>query len=76
MQAADVFLGLHDYQLAQTFFERAQAAGAPDTAVRIGLANTYLALGDTTKAQSQISSISSLADDEPTYQYLLTRPTC
>jgi hypothetical protein len=41
--------------------------------VRIGLANTYLALGDTTKAQSQISSISSLADDEPTYQYLLTK---
>jgi tetratricopeptide (TPR) repeat protein len=73
MQAADVFLGMHDYQLAQTFFERAQAAGAPDTAVRIGLANTYLALGDTTKAQSQISSISSLADDEPTYQYLLTK---
>ena len=29
----------------ETYFQRALAAGAPETAVRVGLANTYLALG-------------------------------
>jgi tetratricopeptide (TPR) repeat protein len=73
MEAADVFLYMHDYQLAQTYLQRAMAAGAPDTSVRIGLANTYLALGDTTRAQSQLSAISSSADNEPSYQYLLAK---
>ena len=73
IEAADLFLGMHDYQLAQTYLQRALAAGAPDTAVRIGLANTYLALGDTARAQGQLSVISSTADSEPSYQYLLAR---
>ncbi len=71
MEAADVFLSLHDYQLAQMYLQRAQAAGAPETNVRIGLANTYLALGDTTRAQDELSAIGSSADSEPGYQYLL-----
>jgi len=71
MEAADVFLGMHDYELAQTYLQRALAAGASETSVRIGLANTYLALGDTVKAQDQLSLISSTADSEPSYQYLL-----
>jgi tetratricopeptide (TPR) repeat protein len=73
MEAADIFLGLHDYELAHTYLERALAAGAPETSVRIGLANTYLALGDTARAQGQLSLISSSADSEPGYQYLLAR---
>jgi tetratricopeptide (TPR) repeat protein len=73
MEAADVFLGMHDYELAQTYLERALAAGAPEAAVRIGLANSYLALGDTTRAQGQLSLISSSADSEPGYQYLLAK---
>jgi len=73
MEAADVFLGMHDYELAQTYLQRALAAGAPETSVRIGLANTYLALGDTVRAQDQLSLISSSADNEPGYQYLLAK---
>jgi len=73
MEAADVFLDLHEYQLAQTYLQLALAAGAPDTSVRIGLANTYLALGDTARAQGQLSAISSSADSEPSYQYLLAK---
>jgi tetratricopeptide (TPR) repeat protein len=72
-EAADLFLGMHDYQLAQTYLQRALAAGAPDTAVRVGLANTYLALGDTARAQGQLSAISSSGDSEPSYQYLLAK---
>ncbi len=29
LQAADVFLAMHEFELAQSFFERALAAGAP-----------------------------------------------
>ena len=73
MEAADVLLGMHDYQLARTYFQRASAAGAPDTAVRIGMANTYLALGETVRAQDQLSMIGKSADGEPDYQYLLAK---
>jgi tetratricopeptide (TPR) repeat protein len=71
--AADVFLGMHDYQLAQTYLPRALAAGASDTSVRIGMANTYLALGETIKAEDQLSVIGKSADNEPGYQYLLAK---
>lgn len=71
IEAADVFRRLHDYQLSETYLQRAQAAGASDTAVHIGLANTYLALGDTARAQGELDIIRKSADEEPNYQYLL-----
>ncbi|MGA8531956.1 MAG: tetratricopeptide repeat protein, partial [Acidobacteriaceae bacterium] len=71
IQAADVFRRLHDYQLSETYLQRAQAAGASDTAVHIGLANTYLALGDTARAQGELDAIRRSADEEPNYQFLL-----
>ena len=71
IQAADVFREMHEYHLSETYLERAKAAGASDIAVRIGLANTYLALGDTARAQGELSAIRSAADSEPDYQYLL-----
>jgi len=52
-QAADLFLGMHEYELAETYFSRALAAGAPETEVRLGMANTYLALGDTPRAAAR-----------------------
>lgn len=74
LQTADLFMGMHDYELAQNYFQRALAAGAPETSVRIGLANTYLSLGDTPRAESQLSLISkAMAENEPTYQYLLAQ---
>jgi tetratricopeptide (TPR) repeat protein len=74
MEAADLFLGMHDYQLAETYFQRALAAGAPETEVRIGLANTYLALGDTPRAGSQLAFVSPSKDgSEASYQYLLAK---
>ena len=69
--AADVFLAMHDFQLAELYFQKAAAAGAPDAAVRIGLANIYLALGETAKADVEISSLRSSAQGEPSYQLLL-----
>ena len=73
LEAANIFLSMHDYDLAQTYLQRALAAGAPEASVRIGMANSYLALGDTARAQDQISLIDSSADSEPDYQYLLLK---
>ena len=74
LRAADLFLAMHDYQLAETYFQRALAAGAPESDVRVGLANTYLALGDTPRAEAQLNLVSqNLGDEEPSYQYLLAR---
>lgn len=74
LRAADLFLGMHDYQLAETYFQRALAAGAPESDVRVGLANTYLALGDTPRAEAQLNEVSrNFAEDEPSYEYLLAR---
>ena len=69
--AADVFRADHEYQLSQTYLERAKAAGASDIAVRVGLANNYLALGDTARASAELSAVSPVDDSESDYQYLL-----
>jgi tetratricopeptide (TPR) repeat protein len=73
LQAADVFLGMHDFQLARTYFQRALQAGASESSARIGLANSYLAVGDTARAQGEIASIASSPDNEPNYQYLMAQ---
>ncbi len=65
LDAADVFLCMHDYQLAQTYLQRALAAGASDTAVRIGMANTYLALGETVRAKDELAAISNKEGENP-----------
>jgi tetratricopeptide (TPR) repeat protein len=71
IEAADVLRQMHEYQLSQTYLERAKAAGASDVSVRVGLANNYLALGDTARAAAQLSAVSHVAGSEPDYQYLL-----
>jgi hypothetical protein len=39
----------------------------------VGLANTYLALGDTARARGEITSISNMANAEPSYQFLMAK---
>ena len=76
LQAADVFLAMHEFELAQTFFERALAAGAPETSVRIGLANSYLARGDTPRAEAQLVQIdraNNSSGEDQSYDYLLAK---
>ena len=71
--ASDVFSSLHDYQLSENYLDRARAAGAPDEKVRIALANSYLALGDTSRAQAELSAMNSAGDNSEDYQYLLAQ---
>jgi predicted Zn-dependent protease len=69
--AADLFRSMHDYELSQAYLQRAKAAGAQDAEVRIGLANNYLAIGDTARAQAELAAVRAAADSSPDYQYLL-----
>lgn len=73
VMAADVFRSMHDYELSQNYLHRAKTAGAPDAEVRIGLANNYLALGDTAKAHAELDAVKAAADSTPDYQYLLAQ---
>ena len=73
IEAADVFRSMHDYQLSQSYLERAKAAGAPDAAVRLGMADNYLALGDTVRAQAELAAVNVSAGNAPDYQYLLAK---
>jgi tetratricopeptide (TPR) repeat protein len=69
--AADVLRTMHEYQLSQTYLQRAKAAGAPDSEVRIGFADNYLAIGDTPRAQAELSAVKAADGAAPDYQYLL-----
>ncbi len=71
IEAADVFRGMHEYELSQSYLQRAKAAGATDMSVRVGLANNYLAIGDTARARGELATVKRSADNELDYQYLL-----
>lgn len=71
IEAADVFRSAHDYELSQNYLQRAKQAGAPDTEVRIGLANNDLAMGNTARAQAELSAARAASGNAPDYQYLL-----
>ena len=70
---AGVLQQIHEYELSETYLERARKAGAPDPAVRIALANSYLALGQTRLAAAELAAVSQTEDSELDYQYLLTK---
>ena len=72
-QVGGQFMDMHDFDLAETFFQRAQALGASDMVVRVGLANVYLEQGDMTRAEGQLSLLGNAADNDPTYPYLLAK---
>jgi tetratricopeptide (TPR) repeat protein len=72
--AADIFRSLHDYELSQNYLQRAKTAGAPDAEVRIGLANNYLAVGDTGKAAAELDAVAAAnPGSDPNYQFLLAQ---
>ncbi|MDT8066746.1 MAG: tetratricopeptide repeat protein [Terriglobia bacterium] len=71
IEAANVFLSMSDFDLAQLYFERAKAAGAADQVVAIGLANAYLAQGKSNEAQVQLASLGSPDDLQQNYDYNL-----
>lgn len=72
-QAANQFLAMHDFDLAETYFQKAELAGANNRTVQIGLTNTYLAEGNTRKAEKALASLGSPSDFREDYDYMMAR---
>ncbi len=71
LEAAGLFLSMRDFDLAERYYQRAEKAGAAPQVAAIGLANTYLALGDTPRAQAELASLGDPKDFEEDYDYQL-----
>lgn len=69
VEAANIMLAMHDFDLAQKMFERAKNAGAADEVVAIGLANTYIAQGNSLDAQATLAALGNPADYNENYDY-------
>lgn len=73
VEAANVFLACHDFDLAGRYFAKAKDMGASDDTVAIGLANTYLAQGNDRAAERELAALGNPADYEQNYDYQLAR---
>ena len=71
IEAANLFLAMHDFDLAQKYFLKAKEAGAADQVIAIGLANTYLAQGDYVNAQGQLATLGNPAQFANDLDYTL-----
>ena len=75
IEAANLLLSMHDFDLAEEYYQKAQQAGAADQVVAIGLANTYLAQGHTRRAEIELASLGSDPASNDNYDYLLAEST-
>jgi len=73
VEAGDVLLSLHEYELAKKYLQRARAAGADDSIVSIAMANAYLAQGETSSAQAELALVKTDEGYEQNYEYLMAR---
>jgi tetratricopeptide (TPR) repeat protein len=71
IEAAQVLMSTQEFDLAKKYFERAQAEGADEQAVAIGMTNAYLALGETQSAGQTIKSLGNNPDNYENYDYLI-----
>jgi len=73
LNAADILMNIHEYPLAQQMYGRAQALGADDTSVAVGMANASLALGDTRSAELQLASLRDDPERKINYDFLIAQ---
>ncbi|HSZ64115.1 MAG TPA: tetratricopeptide repeat protein [Terriglobales bacterium] len=71
LAAANIFLAMHDFDLAETYFDKARLAGANPLNISIGLTNTYLAEGKTSKAEEELASLGPADDFRDDYDYMM-----
>jgi tetratricopeptide (TPR) repeat protein len=71
VEAANIFLAAHDFDLAERYFAKAKDLGASDDTVAIGLADTYIAQGNDRKAEQELSALGNSADYQQSYDYQL-----
>ena len=73
IEAANLLLAMHNFDLATRYFEKAKQAGASDEVVAIGLANTYLAQGKTKEADEVLAPLGADPSANQNYDYLLAQ---
>jgi len=71
LEAANIFLAMHDFDLAETYFAKAQQAGANTRTLEIGMANAFLAEGKTRNAEDALASLGPAEDYRDDYDYML-----
>ena len=69
IEAANTFLAMHDFNLAQRYYEKARDLGASDEVVAVGLANLYLAKGATNQAATELALLGTNADNQQNFDY-------
>ena len=73
LNAGEILAEIHEYPLAQRMYGRAQALGADETAVAVGMANASLALGDTRAAELQLASLPEDPERHNNVEFLVAR---
>lgn len=73
IEAAGILQQLHEYDLSESYLQRAREAGASDIRVRTSLANTYLALGDTSRAAAELAAVPRTDESRSDYAFLLAQ---
>ncbi|HEY1936347.1 MAG TPA: tetratricopeptide repeat protein [Candidatus Angelobacter sp.] len=71
VEAANIFLAAHDFDLAERYFAKAKDLGASDDTVAIGLADTYIAQGKDRKAEQELAALGNSPDYQQNYDYQL-----
>lgn len=72
LDAANLFLAIHDFDLAEMYFDKARLAGANMNSVALGLTNTYLAEGKTSEAEKELASLGPASAFQGDYDYMMT----
>ncbi|HUA14211.1 MAG TPA: tetratricopeptide repeat protein [Verrucomicrobiae bacterium] len=70
-ESANIFLAMHDFDLAETYFDKAKLAGADNRTIALGLTNTYLAEGNTSQAASALASLGPASNFRDDYDYMM-----
>jgi len=72
IEAGNLLLAMNDFDLASRYFQRAKTAGAADEVVALGMANTFVAQGQTEQAQNALAAIGNPETFKDNYDYSLT----
>ncbi|MBV8207971.1 MAG: tetratricopeptide repeat protein, partial [Acidobacteria bacterium] len=69
IEAANIFLAMRDFDLAQRYYARAKDLGAGDEVVAIGMANADLARGETSDAAARLALLGADPDNQQSFDY-------
>jgi tetratricopeptide (TPR) repeat protein len=72
IEAGQVLVSVNQFNLSKKYFERAQAEGADQESVYLGLANADLDLGQTESAMTLLKAVGNNPDTAQDYEYLVT----